>query len=110
MTETPSLLIHATYRLPPDQAETFRSIAARMAAAARARDGGIFLDVARDIADPALFRLSEGWRDRAALDAHLAGTAFQAALEEVAALTIVASSADLYHVSASDTLALPAGT
>ncbi len=60
MTETPALLIYTTYRLLPDDVAAFRSLAWRMATAAKARDGCVFLDGAQDANDPATFRLIEG--------------------------------------------------
>ena len=99
MTETPALMIYATYRLRPDDVEAFRSLASRMATAAKARDGCVFLDVAQDISNSATFRLIEGWRNQAALDAHLASGEFQAALKDVAMLKIVERSADVYSVA-----------
>ena len=106
MTETP-LLIYASYRLQPEDVEAFRSVASRMAAAATARDGCAFLDVTQDISDPATFRLVEGWRNQAALDAHLTSAAFQSALEEAGTLGITERSADVYRVGDKKPLAMP---
>lgn len=108
MTETPTLLIYTTYRLLPDDAGAFRSLASRMATMARAHDGCAFLDVAHDIEDAATFRLVEGWRDRAALDAHGASDAFQTVLKEAAALRIVGRCVDVYSVAGKETVDLPA--
>ena len=58
MADTPNLLVHATYRLKPEDVEAFRSLGSRMTAAASARDGCAFLNVAQDIDGPATFRLS----------------------------------------------------
>ena len=60
-----------------------------MLTAANARDDCAFLHVARDIGDGATFRTIEGWRDKAALDAHLASDAFQAVLNEASTLNII---------------------
>ena len=60
MTKTPALLIYTTYRLVPDDVDTFRFLALRMTTTAKSRDGCAFLDVAQDISDPATFRLIEG--------------------------------------------------
>ncbi len=107
MTDTPALLIYATYRLRPEDLEAFRSLATRMAAAANARDGCAFLDVAQDIGDPATFRLVEGWRDQAALDAHIASGEFQAVLKEAATLGIIDRSADVYAVAGKKSPEMP---
>ena len=110
MPDTPSLLICATYRLQPGDVEAFRSLASRMADAANARDGCVFLHVAQDIGDPATFRLFEGWRDQTALDAHTASNEFQAVLREAATLGIVERSADIYPVSGEKALEMPSSS
>ncbi|WP_174280203.1 putative quinol monooxygenase [Sphingomonas bacterium] len=107
MTQTPALLIYTSYRLLPDNTEAFRALALRMATAARGRDGCAFLDVAQDAADPATFRLIEGWRDQAALDAHGASDEFQAVMKEAGALKVVDRSIDLYSVADKKTVGLP---
>ncbi len=107
MTETPALLIYTTYRLLPDDVEAFRSLALRMATTAKARDGCAFLDVAQDAGDPATFRLIEGWRDQAALDAHGASGEFQSVLKDAAALGIVGRSIDVYLVAEKKTVDMP---
>ena len=107
MADTPTLLVHATYRLKPEDVEAFRSLASRMAALAGARDGCAFLNVAQDIGDPATFRLSEGWRDQAALDAHGASTEFQAILQEAATLGVVDRMVDVYSVSGKTVVGMP---
>ncbi len=107
MTETPALLIYTTYRLLPDDVEAFRSLAMRMASMAKVRDGCAFLDVAQDISDSATFRLVEGWRDQAALDAHGASGEFQAVLKDAAALKIVGRSIDVYSVADKKVVDMP---
>ena len=107
MTETPALLIYTTYHLLPDDVEAFRSLALRMATTAKARDGCAFLDVAQDASDPATFRLIEGWRDQAALDAHAASGEFQAVLKDAAALGVVGRSIDVYSVAGKTTVDMP---
>lgn len=107
MTDTPGLLIHTTYHLAPADVEAFRSLASRMAAAARAHDGCAFLDVARDIGDPAVFHLIEGWRDDAALAAFGAGEAFGAVMGEAATLDVRERVIDAYAVAGRKSLDLP---
>lgn len=107
MTETPTLLVYTSYRLVPDDVEAFRSLAMRMATMARSRDGCAFLDVAQDVADSTTFRLIEGWRDQAALDAHGASEEFQGVLREAAALEVVARAIDVYSVAGKTTLDIP---
>ena len=106
MTDVPALLVHATYRLQPGDGEAFRSLASRMAVAATARDGCVFVHVTQDTSDPATFRLVEGWRDQTYLDAHLASDEFGAVLKEAATLGIIKRSSDIYSVSGRRTLAV----
>lgn len=107
MTETPALLVYTTYRLLADDVEAFRSLALRMATTARSRDGCAFLDVAQDASDRATFRLIEGWRDQAALDAHSASGEFQAVLKDAAALGVVSRAIDIYSVAGKKTVDMP---
>ena len=107
MTETPALLVYTTYRLVPDDVEAFRSLALRMATTAKTRDGCAFLDVAQDAGDPATFRLIEGWRDQAALDAHGASSEFQTALKDAAALGVVSRSIDIYSIAEKKAIDMP---
>ena len=104
MNDTPSLLVYTTYCLVPDDVEAFRSLALRMATMARAREGCAFLDIAQDFSDPGAFRLVEGWRDQAALDAHGTSDEFQSVLKEAAALGITGRSIDVYSVSKKKTV------
>ena len=107
MTEMPALLIYTTYSLVPEDVEAFRSLALRMTTTARSRDGCVFLDVAQDIIEPATFRLIEGWRDQAALDAHGASVEFQTVMKDAAALKVVGRSIDVYSVADKKTVEMP---
>ena len=107
MTETPALLIYTAYRLIPDDVEAFRSLALRITTTAKSRDGCVFLDVAQDISDPATFRLVEGWRDQAALDAHGASSEFQAVLKDAAALGVLGRSIDVYSIAEKKAVDIP---
>ena len=99
MTETPSLLGYTTYQIAPDDVEAFRSLALRMSAMVKANDSCLFFDIAQDTSDPATFRLIEGWRDQAALDAHGASADFQAMIGEASALKITDRSIHIYSVA-----------
>ena len=107
MTETPALLVYTTYNVVPNDVEAFRSLALRMTATANSRDGCAFLDVAQDIGDPATFRLIEGWRDQAALDAHGASDEFQTMLKDAAALGVVGRAIDVYSVADKKVVDMP---
>ena len=106
--QTPAaLLVDATYRLGGDDVAAFASLASRMAAAARRREGCVFLKVAQDLSDPATFHLFESWRDQAALDAHGASDEFQAIMGEAARLTIIERVVDVYSVAGVKRMDMP---
>lgn len=66
------LLIVGTIRLPADRIDAARPAMARMIEASRAEDGCADYAYAEDVVDRGLIHVRERWRDRAALDAHLA--------------------------------------
>jgi len=107
MTDTPTILIYATYRIQPSDVEAFRDIASRMGSAARLRDGCVFLDVTEEVGSAGSFRLIEAWRDQAALNAHLSTPDFQAVFEEAGKLGIIDRQADAYSISGRAALEMP---
>ena len=107
MTDTPTLLIYATYRIEPNDVEAFKAIALRMASAARLRDGCVFLDVTEEVGAAGTFRLIEAWRDQVALNAHLSTPDFQAVFEEAGKLGILDRQADAYSISGGAALDMP---
>ncbi|MEG3175362.1 antibiotic biosynthesis monooxygenase [Sphingomonas sp. RB3P16] len=104
---TPAFLIVANYVLDPADAEAFQRIAARMAEQAKRRPGNVFLNAARDVADPNIFHLTEGWASQEALDEHFRSDAFQAVLSEALALRIVARSGSIFFISGAQALDMP---
>jgi quinol monooxygenase YgiN len=66
------LLVLGTFRLAPETFVDARPAMARMIAASRAEAGCREYAYARDVCDAGLIRVTELWRDRAALDEHLA--------------------------------------
>lgn len=64
------LLIIGTIRMPAGGFEKARPVMERMLSASRAEDGCLEYSYARDVLDDGLVRVTEVWRDRAALDAH----------------------------------------
>lgn len=64
------LIILGTIRLPPENLAAARPVMEAMAKASRAEEGCIDYAYAEDVFEPGLIRVSEVWRDRAALDAH----------------------------------------
>jgi quinol monooxygenase YgiN len=65
-----AVVILGTVRLPPENLNDARPHMAAMVAASRAEDGCLVYAYADDVLDPGLIRVSEVWRDQAALDVH----------------------------------------
>jgi len=64
------LVILGTIRLPPERLAAARGPMAAMVAASRAEEGCIDYAYAEDVLEPGLIRVSEIWRNQAALDLH----------------------------------------
>jgi quinol monooxygenase YgiN len=64
------LVIIGTIRLPPGRLDATRPVMERMVRASRAEEGCLEYSYAQDVLDAGLVRVTEVWRDRAALDAH----------------------------------------
>ena len=64
------LLITGTVRLPPERLPDARGPMRAMIEASRAEDGCLAYSYAEDVLEPGLIRVTEMWRDQAALDAH----------------------------------------
>ena len=64
------IVILGTVRLPPQNLGAARPVMAAMTRASRGEDGCIAYAYAEDVFEPGLIRVSEVWRDQAALDAH----------------------------------------
>jgi quinol monooxygenase YgiN len=64
------LLIVGTVRLPPERLHDARPAMRAMVEASRAEDGCLEYSYAEDALDPGLIRVTELWRDQAALDRH----------------------------------------
>lgn len=65
------ILVMGTFRLPAENFAAAQPMMEKVIAATRAEDGCLLYAYSRDMIDPGLVRVSEKWRDRAALDAHL---------------------------------------
>ncbi len=64
------VVVIGTIRLAPGAVNRARPAMAQMIAASRAEDGCIAYSYAEDILDAGLVRVTELWRDQAALDRH----------------------------------------
>ena len=65
-----TVVILGTVRLPPERLGDARAHMAAMVAASRAEDGCLAYAYGEDVLEPGLIRVSEVWRDQAALGAH----------------------------------------
>jgi quinol monooxygenase YgiN len=83
------LTLMGYYKLHLADAETFRAIAAASVVPTRGKDGCLYYSFAEDVAEPGLFRVAEGWRNREALDSHLASPDFAETLRQAGKLRIV---------------------
>src|SRR4029079_18618898 len=66
------LVVIGALEVHPDDAPTMAGLDATMAAATRQEPGCLHYAFAHDVEQPGCFRLSERWRDAAALDEHFA--------------------------------------
>ena len=64
------VIVMGEFRLPPQQLAAARPMMRKVVDATRAEAGCIAYAYAEDMLDPGLIRVSETWRDRAALKAH----------------------------------------
>ena len=68
----PTVTVLASFRLPAAALARFREIAPHYVALTRAEAGCIAYDLAEDLCDAGMFRVSELWASEAHLRAHLA--------------------------------------
>lgn len=66
------IVVVGHFRLPLGALEAARAAMAEVITQSRAEPGCISYDYAEDVLEPGLFRVSERWTSRAALDAHFA--------------------------------------
>jgi quinol monooxygenase YgiN len=64
------IIVAGTVRIDPAKVDGARTEMAKMIAASRAEDGCFGYSYAIDVLEPAVVRVFEAWRDRAALEAH----------------------------------------
>jgi len=64
------IVVIGSFRIPPNMVEVVRPAMDAMITASRAEEGCIEYAYALDVLDEGLVRVSEKWRDRAALEAH----------------------------------------
>lgn len=107
MTDAPTLVVNATYRVHADDVNAFKALASRMAAVGSTHDGCAFLTAAQDTADPTTFYTFEGWRDQAALGTAATSDDIKSLFQEAGALKVTDRTIVGYTVSDSKPLDLP---
>ena len=65
-----TVVVIGSMRVAPEQVEAIRPHLRVLVETTRRDDGCLAYDVAEDLLDPGLFRVSEVWPDQASLDAH----------------------------------------
>lgn len=66
------ILVIGTVTLPPENVDRARPVMQAVIEASRAEDGCLAYAYSEDVLTPGLMRVTEAWRDRAALKAHFA--------------------------------------
>lgn len=80
------ILVIGSVRVPADTIPPILPLIEEVVAATRAEDGCVLYAYSRDVIEPDLFRITEQWRDRAALEAHFATPHMAAWAQQRAAL------------------------
>jgi quinol monooxygenase YgiN len=93
------ILVIGTIRAPVEAMERLREPMAAVVAASRAEDGCVDYAYGADMLDPGLIRVSEAWRDRAALDAHFTAPHMDAWRAARASLGVGERHLSLYQAS-----------
>jgi len=101
-------VISASYRIHPEDRQTFIDAVLPHLATTAQQDGCVYYVFAQDLTDPDTIHLTEGWRDQAAIDAHLTDESFLAAVRAVlGGVRILDYQAEIYDVAAQTAGAVP---
>lgn len=98
------IVIAAEFRFPVENLAKARAAMAVAIANSRAEDGCLLYAFAEDVLEPGLFRVSETWIDRAALDLHMTQPHFGTWRAAAADLGLSDRKVTIYTASASETL------
>ncbi|WP_108791567.1 antibiotic biosynthesis monooxygenase [Erythrobacter sp. Alg231-14] len=82
------IVVVGSFRIPPSMIEVVRGPMETMIAASRAEQGCVEYAYALDVLDKGLVRVSEVWRDRAALETHFRTTHIAEWRAQVSALAV----------------------
>lgn len=96
------LVIMGTVRIDPARIADALPAMSRMVAASNAEDGCLLYAYSQDLVDPGLVRISECWRDRAALKDHFTSVHMDEWRSVIPTLGITDRNLTLYEVSGSE--------
>ena len=103
-----SKVVSAYYTIHPEDRQTFHDAVIPHLRTTAEQDGCTYYVFAEDLTDPNTIHLTEGWRDQAAIDAHLADEHFLTAVAAVLRdVRIIDYQAEYYDVAAQTAGALP---
>ena len=103
-----SKVISAYYTIHPDDRQAFSDAVIPHLTTTAQQDGCTYYVFAEDLTDPNTIHLTEGWRDQAAIDAHIADENFLRAVTTVlGGIRILDYQAEYYDVTAQTAGALP---
>jgi quinol monooxygenase YgiN len=93
------IVVQGYARLHPDDMAKAREVAARMVAETRCEDGCIDYAFAEDLLEPGLIRVSELYRDEAALAAHFSSPLMARFNAELAKLRVLGVKVTAYFAA-----------
>ena len=103
-----SKVISAYYTVHPDDRQAFSDAVIPHLSTTAQQDGCTYYVFAEDLTDPNTIHLTEGWRDQAAIDDHMADENFLKAVTTVlGGIRILDYQAEYYDVTAQTVGVLP---
>lgn len=98
------IVVIGTFRLPIERCAEAQGALSRVIAASRAEAGCLCYAYSEDVLEPGLFRVSEAWSSREALNAHFTTEHMQAWQAERSALGMTERDIHVYAVSGEQAL------
>lgn len=99
MTPTPTVAVIGTFRFPPENIPAVLPHLKALVDATRRLDGCIAYDVAEDLYESGLIRMSELWPDHASLEKHLHAPHIEPWRQAVAELGLISREFMVYDLS-----------
>ena len=96
------LVVIGEFRLPLEHCREATAAISRIVVASRAEPGCLAYCYAQDALEPGLFRVSEAWESREALDAHFATDHMRAWQQERAQVGMIGRRVVAYEVGAEE--------